>query len=90
MRIKEGFELREVCGEHIIIGHGVAHIDFTKIITLNESAADVWNQMVGRESFSVQDMAQVLTDNYEVEPDRALADSLQLADSWKSAGLAED
>ena len=39
MRIKEGFELREMCGEHIIIATGVANIDFSTVISLNESAA---------------------------------------------------
>lgn len=90
MRIKKGFELREVCGEHIIIGHGVENIDFTKIITLNESAADVWNAVVGKDSFSVEDMAKALTDNYEVDEDTAREDSQKLAESWKSAGLLDD
>lgn len=90
MKIKEGFELREVCGEHIIIGHGVAHIDFTKIITLNESASDVWNKVVDMPNFTIEDMAKVLTDNYEVDNEQALKDSKALAESWKEAGLAED
>lgn len=90
MRIKKGFELREVCGEHIIIGHGVENIDFTKIITLNESASDVWNAVVGQDSFSVEDMVKVLTDNYEVDEETARQDSRKLAESWKDAGLLED
>ena len=28
MRIKPGFELRSICGEHIIIAHGLDNIDF--------------------------------------------------------------
>lgn len=90
MKIKEGFELREVCGEHIVIGHGVAHIDFTRIITLNESASDVWNKVVSMPNFTVEDMAQVLTDNYEVDAEQALKDSKALAESWIKAGLAEE
>ena len=39
MKIKEGFELRDVCGEFIIVAFGEQNIDFTKIINLNESAA---------------------------------------------------
>ena len=42
MKIKNGFELREVCGENVIIAHGVDNIDFTKVISLNESAAFLW------------------------------------------------
>ena len=39
MRIKDGFELREICGEHVILSHGMDNIDFSKIISLNETAA---------------------------------------------------
>lgn len=28
MRIKDGFELREICGEHVILSHGMDNIDF--------------------------------------------------------------
>lgn len=27
MRIKDGFELREICGEHVILSHGMDNID---------------------------------------------------------------
>lgn len=29
MRIKDGFELREICGEHVILSHGMDNIDFS-------------------------------------------------------------
>ena len=38
MKIKEGFELREVCGEHVIVAIGRKNIDFCKVINFNESA----------------------------------------------------
>lgn len=52
MRIKEGFELREICGEHVILSHGMDNIDFSKIISLNETAAFLWKQAVGKEAIS--------------------------------------
>ena len=42
MRIKKGFELRDVCGEHIIVAYGIENIDFNKVISLNESATYLW------------------------------------------------
>ena len=27
MRIKDGFELREICGEHVILSHGMDNIE---------------------------------------------------------------
>jgi len=90
MQIKKGLELRDVCGEHILIGHGEENIDFTKIITLNDSAAYVWKAVAEKDGFSVEDMAQVLTDYYEVDVQTAVADSRALAESWKKAGLVLD
>ena len=88
MKIKKGFELRKICGENIVIAHGVENIDFTKIITLNESAAFIWQQVEGKE-FTEEEMAKLLFDEYEVDETQALADVKVLAESWKQAGLVE-
>ncbi len=88
MKIKQGFELRNVCGENIIIAHGVENIDFTKVITLNESAAYIWKQVVGKD-FNEQDMVQLLLDEYEVEASQAKEDVKQLLASWMEAGFIE-
>ncbi|MBR6035918.1 MAG: PqqD family protein [Bacteroidaceae bacterium] len=88
MKIKEGFELRNVCGENIIIAHGVENIDFTKVITLNESAAFIWRHVEGKD-FTEEDMVQLLLDEYEVDAPQAQADVQQLLNSWLQAGLVE-
>jgi len=89
MKIKKGFELRSVCGENIVLAHGVENIDFTKVITLNESASDVWHAVEGKE-FTEDDMVKILLDTYDVEESVAKADVANLAASWKEAGLVED
>jgi len=88
MRIKPGFELRNICGENIIIAHGVQNIDFSKVITLNESAAVAWNAVVGK-GFTEQDIVNVLTREYEVDAPTAQNDANALIASWQSAGLIE-
>ena len=88
MKIKKGFELRNVCGENIIIAHGVENIDFTKVITLNESAAFLWKE-VAEKDFTEEDMIQLLLDEYEVEEPQAQEDVKQLVASWLKAGLVE-
>ncbi|MBR4338168.1 MAG: PqqD family protein [Bacteroidaceae bacterium] len=88
MKIKEGFELREMCGENIIVAKGVQNIDFNKIISLNESAAYLWKAFVGKE-FTPESMANLLRLEYEVSEATALADAKELAKSWQEAGLCE-
>ena len=88
MKIKEGFELREICGENIIVAKGVQNIDFNKIISLNETAAYLWKAIVGKE-FTPESMAELLRMEYEVNEATALADAQELAKAWQDAGLCE-
>lgn len=88
MKIKEGFELRTICRENIIISHGVSNINFTKVISLNESAALIWRGVEGKE-FSVDDMVKILIDEYEVDEETARADSEKLVEDWKQVGFIE-
>ena len=88
MRIKEGFELRNICGENIVIGHGVDNINFTKVISMNESAADICHAIVDKD-FTLDDMVQVLLDNYEVDAETARRDSEKLLQDWTEAGCVE-
>lgn len=88
MKIKKGFELRDVCGEQVIMAHGKENIDFSKIISLNETAAYLWNKVVGRE-FDEQQMVELLTEAYEVEESVARADVKKLLAQWKENSLLE-
>ena len=86
MKIKPGFELRSICGENIVIAHGIENIDFSRVITLNASAADVWNAVIGKD-FELTDVVLTLLSEYEVDEQTATADAKQLIDDWKKAGL---
>ena len=88
MKTKEGFILREMCGENIITGEGLEHINFNKLISLNATAAFLWNAVVGTE-FTVESMAQLLVDEYGIDMELALKDSAALCKSWVEAGIAE-
>ena len=78
-----------MCGEHIIIGTGVENIDFSKVISLNESAAWLWREVEGKE-FTPQTLAELLIQQYEVDEATALADARALASRWVSVGIVCD
>lgn len=88
MRIKNDFELRVVCGEAIVVAHGLENIDFSKIINLNESAAYLWRSVEGKD-FDASTLARLLTEEYEVDEATALSDAEKVIEDWRSAGLAE-
>jgi ABC-type enterochelin transport system permease subunit len=89
MKAKKGFNLREVCGEQIIVAEGKENIDFSNIISMNESSAYLWKKVQQMESFTADDLAQLLTEQYEVEYEVALKDATTLADQWVEAGIVE-
>ena len=89
MKVKKGFELQEVCGEFIIVPAGVENVDFSKIISLNESAADLWKSVAEMEEFSIDDMVKILMEQYEVDEQTAREDCAKIAERWKEMGLTE-
>ena len=88
MKIKNGFVLREMCGENIVSGEGLEHINFNKLISLNSTAAYLWKELVGKE-FTTESMAQLLVDEYGIDMELAMTDSAKLMQSWLDAGIAE-
>ncbi len=88
MKAKKGFNLREICGEQMIVAEGKENIDFSNIISMNESSAYLWKAVAGKE-FTPNDLAQLLTDRYEVDLDTALTDAQTLAGQWIKAGIVE-
>lgn len=88
MKIKEGFILRTICGQSVVSAEGSANVNFSKLVSLNESAAYLFEKLVGKE-FDAAEMADLLTESYEVEREVALADSEKLMQQWQEAGIAE-
>lgn len=88
MKIKKGFELREICGEYIVVAHGDKNIDFSKVINLNESAAVMWKEVADKD-FTAEDLASILLNTYDVEEEIARMDALRIMKEWIEIGLAE-
>ena len=86
MRLLDGFVLRSICNEHIVTGEGLARVDFSKVISLNSTAAYLWEQVQDRD-FTAEDLVDLLTERYDVDRERARADVDKLLVSWREAGL---
>lgn len=87
MHLKQGFVLREIGDEHIVIGEELT-VDFQRLVGLNSSAAFLWRKVEGRE-FDISDLTSLLLDEYEVEPAIAAEAARDIARDWIEAGLAE-
>ena len=86
MKTIEGFVLRSLGKEHIVVGEGLAQVNFNKMISLNETAAYLWASVAGKE-FTVETLTDLLLDRYEVDPEVASRDAAALAQAWLDAGI---
>ena len=88
MRIKQGFRLRELGGDYILIGESVELVNFNNLITFNETAAFLWQKVEGRE-FDVDTLTQLLLNEYEVAEDIARKDAQATIYDWQEIGIIE-
>lgn len=86
MKKKKGFILRRIAGEAVIVGESLELIDFDSIVSLNTSAAYVW-EALGDGPFDGETVARLLTDRYDVDADTAHTDARELLDGWLQAGI---
>ena len=88
MTIKEGFVLRTICGQNVVSGEGTSQVNFSKLVSLNETAAYLFKAVQGRE-FTAETLANLLLDEYEVDRETALKDAESLCAQWKEIGIVE-
>ena len=88
MKIKDGFILRQICGEYVVVGEGLARVNFNKMLSLNETAAFLWKEVQGKE-FTKDTLVDLLLGQYEVERERAAEDVDKLIAVWLKEGVAE-
>ena len=87
MKQKEGFVLRTVCGEHVIVGEGLKTIDFGKLISLNETAAWLWKKAGKMGDFDIDHLTAALCAEYEVAEDAARQDVTKMVTQWQELGI---
>lgn len=88
MKIKDGFILRQICGEYIVVGEGLAQVNFNRMLSLNASAAYLWEHLVGKD-FTQEDMVNLLLEQYEVTREQAAQDVQNLVKVWLEQGVVE-
>lgn len=89
MQTIEGFKLRKLGNEYILIGESMALINFNKMITLNETAAFLWQQAetltAQNGAFTPAELCHALCAEYDVSPEQAMTDVSETLASWSAA-----
>lgn len=89
MKAKPGFNIRNVCGQDLVVAEGEENIDFSNIISMNETSSYLWTKVQKMDSFTVDDMVNLLLQEYEVDRATALSDCSLLAAQWNKAGIID-
>lgn len=88
MKLKENFALRQVAGSWVVLPLGDRALDFTDMISLNDSGAMLWKCLetgADRES-----LADALTAEYAIDRETALADADEFLQKLQKTGCLED
>ena len=89
MKIKKGFVLRQVCGENVIVGEGLEAINFGKLLSLNETAAWLWQQAAEMGDFTIDSLVAKLLEEYDVTVDVARNDVSNIVKEWLKVAVVE-
>ncbi len=87
MKIKQGFILREVAGNYIVVAVGSAVKNFNGVINLNETGAFLWKLL--KEGSDEEGLVKALLAEYDVEEELARTDVKAFVDKLNGAGLIE-
>ncbi len=68
MKLKEGFLLRQVAGETVVIPVG-GDLDFNMMITLNDTGRFLWERL--NQETTVEALVEALLQAYDVDRERA-------------------
>ena len=72
MKIKQGFVLREIVGEYVIVPTGEVTLTFTGLMTVNEVGAYLW-KLLSVET-TKEELVNALLDEYDVDEKTASSD----------------
>ena len=87
MKIKDGFLLKEVAGNNIIVPIGDNLVDFSAMITINETGAFLWKLL--QNGAEIDELVTAMTGEFEVDENTAKEDINDFVNVLKEKGILE-
>ena len=88
MKIKEGFVLREVANQAIVIAVGKASETFKGMIKMNQTSKDIWNYI--QKGLDVEDIVLEMKKKYDVDETVIRKDVLYIISVLREHNILED
>ena len=89
MKTRKGYTLRSLGKEFILVADGFEAVDFSRMISMNESSAFLWKEVEDKD-FDAETLTNLLTDNYDIDRETAQNDVVFMLKSWSDAGIIEE
>lgn len=86
MKIKDGFMLRKVAGQWVVVPLGERVVEFNGLMTLSESGALLWKDMISND-VSEEDAVNLILSEYSIDENTARADVREFFSSIKSSNV---
>jgi hypothetical protein len=87
MKIKEGFIMRNMGGQAVVVSIGAASKVFNGMVKLNETGEFLWKKI--SEGAEREDLIQALLEKYEVNEETANRDVDNFIQSLEQPGIIE-
>lgn len=88
MKIKDGFTLKNIHGQQVIVASGEALKGYTSSIILQETAAFLW-KCLEKGEMNKEQLVHALLDNFDISTVLALADVDSFFKTLKENGIIE-
>lgn len=86
MKTRKGYILRSLGKEFVLVAEGLDAVDFSRMVSLNESAAFLWKSVEDKD-FEAETLVELLIDEYGITRDVAEKDVAALLQTWKEADM---
>ena len=87
MKIKDGFELKEIAENYVVIPTQSRVVDFSSMIMLNEISAFLWLQLL--EERTEDDLLKAVLKEYDVDRETAEGDIRVFVKELVAAGVLD-
>lgn len=89
MKLKENLTIRKIGNDYMIVAESSSGLDYTRVISLNETAAYLV-QEVEQKEFTKEDWVTLLLNKYDIKRERATADVENLIEMLSQEELFEE
>ena len=87
MKIKEGYVIRKVMGNHVVIATGAQSKYFHGMVKLNNTAAEIWELIA--KGLDENGIVAAMLESYDVEEEKLRADVQKTVNTLVEQGFVE-